>query len=193
MPQAFTAQQMDTIRQQLFQSACRHAITQGVKKTSLEQLTADAGISKSTFYKFYDCKEQLFLEVGMHIERQVIAETQRALHESAGQSSKRRTALAVNAAFDCLASLNALRFLKDDIPSLRDHFSQSDALEHYKSMSDSIFHTLKQEGVQFAFPDQVVSSVIHILYLSIQHAGEFDNFAAALRELVLSACDRLVA
>lgn len=193
MPQAFTPQQMSAIRQQLFDSACRRAITQGVKKTSLEQLTADAGISKSTFYKFYDCKERLFLEVGMHIERQVIAETQRALHESAGQSSKRRTALAVNAAFDCLASLNVIRFLKEDISSLHDHFSQSDALEHYKSMSDTIFHVLKEEGIQFAFPDQIVASVIHILYLSIQHAGEFDNFATALRELVLSACDRLVA
>ena len=62
MPQAFTPQQMAIIKQQLFNSACRYAITQGIKKTSLEQLTADAGISKSTFYKFYDCKEQLFLE-----------------------------------------------------------------------------------------------------------------------------------
>ncbi len=49
MPQAFTKQQMQAIREKLFQSACRHAVTQGVRKTSLEALASDAGISKSTF------------------------------------------------------------------------------------------------------------------------------------------------
>ena len=52
MPQAFTPQQMEDIRARLFDSACRHAVGMDVKRISLERLTSDAGISKSTFYKF---------------------------------------------------------------------------------------------------------------------------------------------
>ena len=59
----FTPEQMNDIRHRLLKSAQRHARDTGLKKTSLDMLTADAGISKSSFYKFYESKEQLFLEV----------------------------------------------------------------------------------------------------------------------------------
>ncbi|WP_145026657.1 TetR/AcrR family transcriptional regulator [Paenibacillus sp. Y412MC10] len=36
---------------------------QGLKKTSLEQLTAATGIAKSTFYAFYDSKEAMYLDL----------------------------------------------------------------------------------------------------------------------------------
>ena len=54
MAQAFTPEQMQTIRARLMDSARRHALTTGVRKTSLDTLTAEAGISKSSFYKFFD-------------------------------------------------------------------------------------------------------------------------------------------
>lgn len=72
MAQPFTPQQRDDIRARLFESARRHALSTGVRKTSLDALTADAGISKSSFYKFYESKELLFLEVAAHWESQVI-------------------------------------------------------------------------------------------------------------------------
>ena len=36
---------------------------QGLKKTSLEDITASVGMAKSTFYLFFESKEALFLEV----------------------------------------------------------------------------------------------------------------------------------
>ena len=57
MAQPFSPQQRDAIREKLKESARKYAVSTGVKKTSLDMLTADAGISKSSFYKFYDSKE----------------------------------------------------------------------------------------------------------------------------------------
>ena len=68
MAQPFTEAQRSAIRQQLFDSACRFALTPGVRKTSLEMLTVEAGISKSSFYKFFESKEELFLRVAAHWE-----------------------------------------------------------------------------------------------------------------------------
>ena len=192
MPQAFTPQQMEDIRARLFDSACRHAVGTDVKRISLEKLTSDAGISKSTFYKFYDSKEQLFLQVGMHFEMLIVGEAQRALRQSKGKSNRDRTAEAVNAAFDRLAELNVMRFLKEDMPQLVALAATDEALAHFKSMSMSILELLKREGVAFRVSDEMVGSIIHILYLSVQNAREMACYAEALRELVLGVCDRIV-
>lgn len=192
MPQPFTQEQMDRIRTLLFESACRHSIREGVKKTSLEQLTADAGISKSTFYKFFDSKEQLFMLVGQHYELLILGEARRGLLETKGQPNRARTAAAVNAAFDKLAELEALPFLREDMPRLLEYVDATEAREHFQSMSISILELLKSEDIRFAVQDETVAAIIHILYLSIQHIQEIARFTEALRELVLGACDRIV-
>ena len=186
MPQAFTPQQMEDIRARLFDSACRHAVSMDVKRVS------DAGISKSTFYKFYESKEQLFLQVGMHFEMLIVGEAERTLRQSKGKSNRDRTAEAVNAAFDRLAELNVMRFLKEDMPQLVALAATDEALAHFKSMSMSILELLKREGVAFRVSDEMVGSIIHILYLSVQNAREMACYAEALRELVLGVCDRIV-
>lgn len=192
MPQAFTEEQMNRIRTLLFESACRHAVQVGVKKTSLEQLTDDAGISKSTFYKFFESKEQLFVLVGQHYELIILEEARRGLLETKGQPNRARTAAAVNAAFDKLAELEALPFLKEDMPKVLEYVDAVEAREHFHSMSVSILDLLKSEGIRFTVQDETVAAIIHILYLSIQHIQEIDCFTEALRELVLGACDRVV-
>ena len=193
MPQAFTQEQMERIRALLFESACRCAVTMDVKKVSLERLTSDAGISKSTFYKFYQSKEQLFLEVGRRFEMDIVGAAEQALRASAGRGSRERTAAAVNAAFDRLAELDVLRFLREDLPLLVAVAAPKEAMAHFKSMSLSILELLKREGIVFSVSDDMVASIIHILYLSMQNAREVNHYAEVLRELVLGVCDRVVA
>jgi len=62
MPQ-FSAIEKDKLHQLLIQAGKQLFTTQGLKKTSLEQLTQAAGIAKSTFYSFFDSKEALYLEL----------------------------------------------------------------------------------------------------------------------------------
>ena len=60
---AFTDEQNEQIRNDLIRAARRCGITIGMRKTSVEQLTNAAGISKGSFYKFFDSKELLFFAV----------------------------------------------------------------------------------------------------------------------------------
>jgi AcrR family transcriptional regulator len=59
----FTDQERTHLRQALIDSARKRFIEQGLKKTSLEELTSDAGIAKSSFYAFFESKEALYLEL----------------------------------------------------------------------------------------------------------------------------------
>lgn len=194
MAQPFTEEQRDAIRQRLFDSACRHALLEGVRKTSLDALTAEAGISKSSFYKFYESKEQLFLAVAAKWEAQLLACGTRALAGSGDKPNKARAAAFVFAVFEEIHEMGAVRFLREDLPYLNAFAPGQETRAHCIDSAESIFNQLRSAQITFTAPDETVRSVIKLLYLSILNIGDLGaSFFPALRELVASACDRLVA
>ena len=194
MAQPFTQEQRSAISRQLFDSACRFALTPGVRKTSLEMLTGEAGISKSSFYKFYESKEALFLRVAAHWETTALSRATQALERSAGRSDKERAADFVFTAFETIRQLGIERFLREDLPALRDAFPEDAARRHCMDSAANIFAMLRQAHIRFTAPDTTVLSVIQLMYLSILSSAEIgDSFFPALRELVASACNHLVA
>ncbi len=72
----FTPAERESIRATLLETGRRLFTTYGLKKTSLEELTQPAGIAKSSFYSFFDSKEELYLELlaleGPRIEQQIM-------------------------------------------------------------------------------------------------------------------------
>lgn len=146
MAQPFSPQQRDAIREKLKESARKYAVSTGVKKTSLDMLTADAGISKSSFYKFYDSKELLFLEIAADWESQIIAAVNESLTKdaAAGLDDKRRSANSVYAAFTTIHALGICNFLCDDLPELARFIPEEDARTHYLSSAQGIFDMLRR-------------------------------------------------
>lgn len=156
-------------------------------------LTSDAGISKSSFYKFYDSKEQLFLTIAAEWEAQVISCVQKALENAAGQSDKERAAAMVCSAFETIHQLGVCRFLCEDLSDLVKLMPESDAKIHYLSSAHGIFDMLHQSQIHFSAPDETVLACIQILYLSILHIDQIGlSFFPALRMLVVGACAELV-
>ena len=190
----FTEEQRSAIRQKLFESAQRHALSDGVQRTSLDTLTSEAGISKSSFYKFYESKELLFLEVASHWEAELLGEGMLALSADRRRSNKERAAAFVYRVFERIHQLGIARFLKDDLPYLNAYMSQEKARTHILSSARSIFDALRREEIRFTAPDDIVLSVIQLMYLSILNIGDIgESFFPALHTLVQSACEKLVA
>jgi AcrR family transcriptional regulator len=77
MTRAFTEEEKAHIQQRLLELGRTLFLSQGLKKTSLEDLTQPVGIAKSTFYLFFESKEDLYLELLMQerarLEQQVMA------------------------------------------------------------------------------------------------------------------------
>lgn len=71
MPRSFTKREKENIKKSL-QKACRQSWTQyGYKKTSVDDLCMQAGISKGAFYLFFESKEALFCEVLYSVQEQI--------------------------------------------------------------------------------------------------------------------------
>lgn len=63
MAKSFTEREKENIKRSL-QNACKQSWTQyGYKKTSVDELCKQTGISKGAFYLFFESKEALFCEV----------------------------------------------------------------------------------------------------------------------------------
>ena len=154
MAQPFSPQQRDAIREKLKESARKYAVSTGVKKTSLDMLTADAGISKSSFYKFYDSKELLFLEIAADWESQIIAAVNESLESSIGMDDKRRAANMVYTAFETIHNLGIIRFLCEDLPELARFIPEEDARTPYLSSAPGIFDMLRRAKIHFSVHHQ---------------------------------------
>lgn len=78
MPPAFTGQEKARITGLLMEAGADLFTARGLRKTSLEDLVAPAGIAKSSFYAFFRSKEDLYLELMLarmaDVKRRVVDE-----------------------------------------------------------------------------------------------------------------------
>ena len=111
---AFTDEQNEQIRKDLIREARRCGITIGMRKTSVEQLTEAVGISKGSFYKFFDSKELLFFAVLEDIHTECFAAAQKSLQENAPLFPADRAAAAILAACRWLSRTKAFVFIEND-------------------------------------------------------------------------------
>jgi AcrR family transcriptional regulator len=88
MPPRFTEKERARLRQKMLRTARDLFARQGLKKTSLADLTSSVGIAKSTFYVFFESKEALFLEMlaedGPAVEAKMRAELVNAIDAREG-------------------------------------------------------------------------------------------------------------
>lgn len=190
----FTDEQRQKIRARLLESAQRHAIADGVMKTSLDTLTSEAGISKSSFYKFYDSKEQLFLEVASRWGEQILQSAQRSLASDEALSGKERAARFVFTVFEMIHQMGIARFMREDLQYLNSFLSESEVRAHCLTSARGIFDMMLKASICFTQPEETVLAVIQLMYLSILSIDDIgENFFPALQIIVHGACEKLVA
>jgi AcrR family transcriptional regulator len=59
----FDDHEREAIREQLVETGREHLLDYGPEKTTVADVTEPVGIAKSTFYRFFDSKAELYLEI----------------------------------------------------------------------------------------------------------------------------------
>ena len=111
---AFTEQKNEMIRKDLLDEALRCAVTIGVRKTSVEQLTEAVGIAKGSFYKFFPSKELLFFAVLENIHAETYAVAEKALQDNAELPPTERATKIILAACKYLSDTKAMTFIENN-------------------------------------------------------------------------------
>jgi len=63
MAKSFTSRESELIQEALLTKGKDLFTAQGIKKTTVDELVAAAGIAKGSFYKFFPSKEDLYMEI----------------------------------------------------------------------------------------------------------------------------------
>lgn len=191
---AFTEQKNEMIRKDLVDEALRCAVTVGIRKTSVEQLAEAVGISKGSFYKFFDSKELLFFAVLEDIHTECFAVAQKSLQENATLLPADRTAAAILAACRWISKTKAFVFIENDADFLLHRLPEEVKTAHYHDDETHIRTLLEMGGLQPKGGMALAAATVRGLILTVSHQEQIGVlYPQVLETLVRGACRELFA
>ena len=166
---AFTERQNESIRSDLIREARRCGVTIGMRKTSVEQLTEAVGISKGSFYKFFDSKELLFFVVLEDIHTECFAAARKSLMGNAHLPAADRAAAATLAACRWLSETQAFVFIENDAEFLLRRLPEEVKTAHYHDDETHIRALLEESGLQPRGGMALAAATVRGLILTVSH------------------------
>ena len=189
---AFTEEQNETIRRDLIREARCCGVTVGMRKTSVEQLTEAVGISKGSFYKFFDSKELLFFAVLEDIHTECFAAAQKSLQENAAIDPASRTAAAILAACRWLSETKAFVFIENDAKLLLQRLPDDIKNVHYHDDETHIRQLLEKYDLVPNCGISLAAATVRGLILTVSHKEQIGKlYPQVLETLVYGACREL--
>lgn len=167
MAKSFTKREKENIKRSL-QEACKQSWTQyGYKKTSVDDLCKQAGISKGAFYLFFESKEALFCEVLCFVQEQIRNAASEVIEKHQNKYGVAKALKLIYREYD------KNNFLYDsnstDFTILTNKLSEEQAkkIEKSNQMSQQLFFS--QPYLKFKVDADFAMSVIYSLIMNIKN------------------------
>lgn len=192
MAKAFSQHETDMILKDLRASARKCAVSQGMRKATVEELAKAADISKGAFYKFYSSKEMLFLELLEDLHSEIYEACADVLMRNQGKPAYLRTAEAVLEACKLMGQSGMMDFLEQDVPFLLRRIPAEVLEEHYHGDEIHIKEVLQNAGLQPEGGMELAAATVRGLFLTVSHRDNIGPlYPQVLETLVYGACQRL--
>jgi AcrR family transcriptional regulator len=197
MPRAFTDNEKRTIQERLIQAGLERFARYGLRKTNVEELTRDTGISKGAFYLFYDSKEELYFDVMAQVESEIQAHLLEVVRSSV-EPTKASFRQFLHAALSLLethpffvnTSDEDYQYLLRSMPTGR----LQEGIDKDEAFVASLLSSWAEKGVLVGYEPRVVSAILRALAFVTTHRSDFepDVYSQMMDLLVDSVAERLV-
>jgi len=185
---AFTDYETEQLRKALLKETRHCAVTLGMKKTSVEQLTKAVGIAKGSFYKFYESKEMLFFAVLENVHSELYG----ALSEANGLPPSERAAKAVLAVCRRLSDTGDMVFIENDAKLLLQRLPEDVKNVHYHDDETHIRLLLEKYDLVPSCGISLAAATVRGLILTVSHKEQIGElYPQVLETLVYGACREL--
>ena len=189
---AFTEYETEQLRKALLKETRRCAVTLGMKKTSVDQLTKAVGIAKGSFYKFYESKEMLFFAVLENIHSELYDVADRVLSETDNLSPPKRAAKAILAVCQRLSDTGDMVFIENDAKLLLQRLPDDVKNLHYHDDETHIRLLLKKHDLVPNRGISLAAATVRGLILTVSHKEQIGElYPQVLETLVYGACREL--
>jgi AcrR family transcriptional regulator len=177
MPRGFREHERVLINERLL-AAGREALTRrGMKKTSVEELTAAVGISKGAFYLFYASKEELFFAVIQRFEAEYQAHLLAQASLAGGEPHTKLIAF-LRYAFSLWREEPLFRhFQREDYSALVERLPPTvvaQALRSDVQFAGQLLAHWAADGVASQLDPPLLTALLRALFLISLHNEEFD-------------------
>ena len=167
MARSFSEREKVNIRKRLT-LICKQSWTQyGYKKTSVDEICKQAGISKGAFYLFFESKEALFCEVLCSVQREICEMAAAAMEEEKGKSGAAKALKLIYRAYN----KNSFLYGSDtaDYTILMNKVSEEQAkeMEQAGELSRQLFSS--HPVLKFKVGANMAISVIYSLIMNIKN------------------------
>jgi AcrR family transcriptional regulator len=197
MPRPFSESERAAIVGALREHGHRLFAAQGLRKTSVDELTAAVGISKGAFYLFFASKEELFFDLLERYEASFKAELLAAIARTEQPPRERMRAL-LNRSLALMGSEPLFsRMGRAEYEQLLRRLPPERVAEHLRgddAFAESFVEAWAAQGVPLALPATLVSGLIRALFFVSMHEEEFSpgGYPAVIAELTALLAARLV-
>ena len=189
---AFSEEENKKIRENLIAEASVRAITLGMRKTSVEELTDAVGISKGSFYKYFDSKELLFFTVLEGIHSELYAVAKEKLEKCASLPASERTAETLMVVCNRLSETGAMRFIESDAELILRRIPEKVKNGHYHDDEAHITELLSEGGLSPVGGTSLAAATVRGLILTVSHQNEIgEKYPDVLRILISGAMKEL--
>ena len=193
MATAFGSSEREEIRSSLRRAAWKHACDEGMKNTSVDQLSAEAGISKGAFYHFYRSKELLFLEVLSVWHQQIFEKVEAFMTSHADLPPETLARESLKTALELLLYRPAARFILTERDVLLRRVSPEARKALYRSDDEIVKKLIDVCGVKLNIPMETAVGIVRLLLVSATHANEIGPaYDSVIRALIESACAQFI-
>ena len=193
MATAFTPRERERIDEALKDAALRHAATVAMRRTTVDELAREAGISKGAFYSFYQSKEHLFLSMLDRLHNEMSKQAEQILRQRVDLPMRERTMLAFYEVCLMMQRSNLMAFYRDEAPLLLRRLPEELLREHYVSQQEMVKQLILKAQVKLAASLETTCDMLRMLMMSLAFKGDVGSgFDEALRLLIEGACDRVL-
>lgn len=189
---AFSEEENTKIRRSLLAEARSRALTVGMRKTSVEELTAAVGISKGSFYKYFDSKELLFFEVLEELHSELYAVAKDAIMANSSLAASERATEALLAVCRRLSQTGAMRFIESDAELILRRIPEAVKAGHYHDDEAHVCELLREGGFAPKGGAELAAATVRGLILTVSHRDEIgEKYPEVLRILIRGAMNEL--
>lgn len=189
MARSFSKREKEKIRENLLEACKQHWRQYGYKKTSVDELCRQAGISKGAFYLFFDSKEALFCQVLCTVQEEICAEASQVMEEGRGKDGMKEALKLIYRRYD---ENNFLYHSNSaDYTVLMNKLSKEQAkmVEESNEMCRRLF--LNSPSMVFKVDTNMAMSVIYSLIMNIRNkdmlpSGHMEVFDFMVEHLIES-------
>lgn len=189
---AFSDFETEQIYKALLAETRRCAVTLGMRKTSVDQLTQAVGISKGSFYRFFTSKELLFFALLEDIHTELYDVAAGELRDNIGLPPAERAAKAILAVCKRMSDTGVMTFIENDVKSLLQRLPDNIKSEHYHDDEAHIRALLEANALNPKGGAELATATVRGLILTISHKEQIGElYPQVLDMLVHGACTEL--